>query len=911
VTHSYIEFERLSVRNGMVGFLISGSSVTLRSVTCLSNRTAIQMTAGSVTMLGGSIRGSASSALNVSGGTLTVQTATIHSNTGGILSTSGSGSIALRQCTVRDNASALFTVPAGTITMANCLVLRGQGGTVSGPGTARIYNCTFSAMTSTVLTSTAGNSTFVNCIVNNSPGALAQTGGTLTHTNNIFWQVTTELSGTARHSTERTIDPLFVSSTSFTLQNSSPAIDQGVNATSITTVDRSGALRPRGLYYDIGAYEVTGASASLPYFANFDSGTAGAEWNTTNVTNLVGLFSSLGRALGPFANSSAQVRVRTTVGTNYSVIFDAYLMATWDGNHSVYGPDFFGVTIDGEQVFRETYDRIWYPYAHSWPDFPEMWYPYGRDGGGIFRRVSVEFTADNSVTYIGFFGENLQGWPDEGWYVDNVRVVTAATAAQYLPNFVEVGRVRRQVVSLRLGGISPILWGDLNADGWLDSLTIDSTSGRPVVHISSDVGSTETTLDLALRNQSALADLDNDGDLDLISGDVSNRPFIYENRGPTSPSALVPRWNITTAPHDGLAILDMDCDGICDINSVGTSSWWLGRGTITDSVPSFTTDYTIMPTAAPGDGHFISSADANNDGRQDLFLHSGTGALYLSQPDGTYVRSTLATGLTFTDSAKVGSAWGDYNNDNQMDLLIANRGGTPVLLRNNGDAGSFTQVASSLGLTATGTVSACFGDVDNDGDLDIFMTTASASSILYLNAGAPTYAFTAVEDGCTTQTFGGDCQFIDFNNDGQLDVSYSSFHSVANSRLYKNLRTSTSYLKVRVVGVGRGGMNAAGIGCRVELWSADGSTFLHRREIGVPRGYGGQEPLWAHFGGVNRTGTYTLKFIYGPRTHTATVTPSAATTTIGAVSISQMYTFTEPLGLKVNQWQEVAGEPPQ
>jgi hypothetical protein len=102
---------------------------------------------------------------------------------------------------------------------------------------------------------------------------------------------------------------------------------------------------------------------------------------------------------------------------------------------------------------------------------------------------------------------------------------------------------------------------------------------------------------------------------------------------------------------------------------------------------------------------------------------------------------------------------------------------------------------------------------------------------------------------------------------------------------------------------------------RVELWSADGSTFLQRRELGVARGYGGTEPIWAHFGGVNPAASYTLKVYFHSRPanspYALSVVPSAVSTTIGATTISQMITVDEPTGRKkVQTWAEVAIQSP-
>ena len=100
---------------------------------------------------------------------------------------------------------------------------------------------------------------------------------------------------------------------------------------------------------------------------------------------------------------------------------------------------------------------------------------------------------------------------------------------------------------------------------------------------------------------------------------------------------------------------------------------------------------------------------------------------------GTFADVTAAAGMT-TNRNSTGIAWGDYDNDGLLDLYIA-RGTIAsgslgnTLYRNNGD-GTFTDVTAEAGLTTTAnTWAAVWGDYDNDGFLDLFVTCAGASSL--------------------------------------------------------------------------------------------------------------------------------------------------------------------------------------
>jgi hypothetical protein len=120
--------------------------------------------------------------------------------------------------------------------------------------------------------------------------------------------------------------------------------------------------------------------------------------------------------------------------------------------------------------------------------------------------------------------------------------------------------------------------------------------------------------------------------------------------------------------------------------------------------------------------------------------------------------------------------WGDFNNDGFLDLFVCAYWGeqTNVLYRNNGD-GTFTKVTGGDPVAdAYGHVGSIWSDYDNDGSLDLFVSSAtnnpsSRPNRLFHNNGDGT--FTAVNVGSPTNQFGlfGQCFGSDYDNDGLLD----------------------------------------------------------------------------------------------------------------------------------------------
>lgn len=179
--------------------------------------------------------------------------------------------------------------------------------------------------------------------------------------------------------------------------------------------------------------------------------------------------------------------------------------------------------------------------------------------------------------------------------------------------------------------------------------------------------------------------------------------------------------------------------------------------------------------------------DADRDGAVDLFLPNGPGlanALYRNQGDGTFVDRAAAAGLAASFGAGGGLA-ADLDNDGFQELLLTSdanyfnpAGETRLgLFRNHGD-GTFTDVTAAAGITGpSSNFSAAAADVDNDGDLDLFLTAAGSlvtaeteRNRIYRNDGG--LRFTDVSAGSGVDTELGACvaTFSYYDADPWIDL---------------------------------------------------------------------------------------------------------------------------------------------
>jgi hypothetical protein len=412
---------------------------------------------------------------------------------------------------------------------------------------------------------------------------------------------------------------------------------------------------------------------------------------------------------------------------------------------------------------------------------------------------------------------------------------------------------------------------------------ISSTSGINVSHISTPEN---RYIVESMSGGAAVFDCDDDGYLDVatINGssvarfEAGGDFFITLYRQIDGATSKTPRFeNVTTAAGlarkgwgMGVTAVDLDDDGIQDIFATGFGGNAVFRGKGECKFADVTESSNLK-----GSGFMTGAAwaDFDRDGDLDVavaryvaldfrklpvFGSSPTcsfkGIRVQCGPRGLPGESDLffrnkgngvfeeISALTKTDDPKkyfgMGATWGDYDNDGWPDLYVANDAGPNYLFRNERN-GTFTNTGFESGTSYSsagveqGSMGVAWGDYDNDGMLDLFVTNFDGeNNALYKNLGSKGFLEVSMEAGVGAPSIpyvGWGTAFADLDNDGFLDLLVANGHVYPQIDLVQSstqLGFKQHFLLHRNLGNGRFEEISEGAGLRqVPLASRRGAAF--------------------------------------------------------------------------------------
>ncbi len=327
-------------------------------------------------------------------------------------------------------------------------------------------------------------------------------------------------------------------------------------------------------------------------------------------------------------------------------------------------------------------------------------------------------------------------------------------------------------------------------------------------------------------------------------------------------------------PTEAAAWADYDGDGFVDLyvaNYETPGSWVngvIGRGTPDilwhnegdGTFRDVSDDAGIYPFAYHQCGRGVSWVDFDLDGDQDLFVvnyrldfnyffeNTGDGAFeYIGHDNGT---AGVNIGGNYGHS--IGATWGDVENDGDWDLFIANLAHprfiefsdkSMLYINGGGPQFAFDDARESAGITFSETHSnPAFGDYDNDGFIDLFITDIYVGyrSFLYRNNGDVTFTDVTYPSGVNVDN-GWGAAWADYDRDGRLDL-------VTRTLWHNQTPNAGHWLEVQLRGTDS---NRSAIGAIVTVTAAHSMMELGRtmmRQVEGGSGTGVQSSMTLHFG---------------------------------------------------------------
>jgi hypothetical protein len=489
---------------------------------------------------------------------------------------------------------------------------------------------------------------------------------------------------------------------------------------------------------------------------------------------------------------------------------------------------------------------------------------------------------------------------------------------------------------------SGVAWIDYDNDGFPDLYFVNGAQGAANVLYHNDRDGTFSDVTQAAgvsasnsgkgvhKTGVAVGDYDNDGRLDLYVTAFGPN-VLYRNNGDGTFSDVTSKTGTAGGAADwstSAGFFDLDRDGDLDLYVTNYLDYTLadnpycgvrregyrmycnptmfdgkadrlfrnnGDGTFSD----VSREAGIANPAGKGLG--VTFCDFDRDADVDIYVANDLvrNFLYRNNGDGTFTDVAYGAGVGFDINGKPQAGMGvdcaDFDDNGLPDLFVTNFADELNTLYQNHPGGVFDDVSAKVGL-GSGLRPLGFGtklfDVDNDGDLDIYVTnghvidnvrlyqpssTYGQRDLLYENIGG---RFRDVSDqsgpALRLERVGRGLAVADFDNDGRLDIVISNVGQPAT--LLRNEGARGNWISIRAQGTKSNGF---GLGVRVEL-EADGRKQV--REINNVASYESSNDVRVHFGLAGATIVQRIELFW----------PSGMRQVMTDVRVNQIITVKEP-----------------
>jgi len=334
-----------------------------------------------------------------------------------------------------------------------------------------------------------------------------------------------------------------------------------------------------------------------------------------------------------------------------------------------------------------------------------------------------------------------------------------------------------QVISAFENGAQESLLADLDGDGDLDVISAAGFANTVNWYENDGAGSFGSAQPVTNMADTVVAivaaDLDGDGDLDLLSASVvDDKVAWYENRLAEPSNDFGPQQVISTLADSPLAIAVGDLDGDGDLDVISASrfdfevAWYANDGS-----GNFAAQQVIA--VLPGEAQGIAVADLDGDADIDVMSSSDSNEIFWHENDGAGVFAAAQSISSAVVSPRTLTA-GDVDGDGDLDVLCASQGSDKVAWYENSDGLGGFGTEHVISTAAAGVVGVIFVDLDQDGDLDVASASTGDDKVAWYE-NVDGLGFFSIPASITTSAVGAISVVAgDMDGDGDPDLLFAS-----------------------------------------------------------------------------------------------------------------------------------------